>query len=99
VSLTRSPTESKKAPRGLERPLALARLPSNRSGSAEPMSKSIPMIRCPVAIAQAAGMDIRMPVAVRWSGDRPVRRRACPAGLTALSTAVRKRASNNYLLL
>ena len=63
------------------------------------MSKISPMTRRPVTIAQPAGMDIKMPVAVRWSGDSPVRRRACPAGLTALSTAVRKRASNNYLLL
>ena len=38
-------------------------------------------------------------MAVRWSGDSPVRRSARPAGLTARSIAVRKRASNNYVLL
>ncbi len=94
VSLTLSPTESKNAPRWLVRPLALARLPSNKSGNADPMNSTNPTIRRPVAMAQAAGMDSAMPSAVRWSGESPVRRNAWPAGLTTRSTALRKRASN-----
>ena len=94
MSLTRSPTESKNAPRWLTRPLAFARLPSNRSGNAEAINRTSPRTRRPVAIAQAAGTDIRMPMAVRWSGESPVRLSARPVGLTTRSTADRKRASN-----
>ena len=74
LSVTRSATESKNAPRTDAGPLALARAPSSRSGTADgdEQDQTQPEIR-PLAITTAAGTAMTSPKAVRWSGVSRVR--------------------------
>ena len=65
VSVTRSATESKNAPRTLARPDALATAPSSRSGTAEAINRPRPKPNRPVAMAHAAGTARIKPRAVR----------------------------------
>ncbi len=94
ASVIRSTVESKKAPRWLEVPDALASAPSNRSGRAAAITRIKPMTRRPAATATAANAATTRPTTVRWSGESPVRRRARPIGRTARSTGPRKAPSS-----
>ena len=69
--MSRSDTESKKAPRGDAVPDALATAPSSRSGTAVRTSRSRPARRAPLAMATLAATAISTPSAVRWSADEP----------------------------
>src|SRR5687768_3910706 len=94
ASVTRSATESKKAPRGDAVPDALATAPSSRSGSAARTSRQNPTNRWPVPTAAAVPAAMTRPRPVRWSAVMPVRRRAEPTGRMPCSTLVRQRPSN-----
>ena len=62
MSVTRSATESKKAPRWLALFDALARAPSSRSGRAARMTSSRPPRRPPMAMTTAAATASRRPI-------------------------------------
>src|SRR5438270_7010730 len=94
VSLTRSTTESKKAPRGDEVPDALATAPSSRSGIAEAASRAAPAQNQPRATASPAKIEITTPVAVSWLAVIPTLPRPVPTGRRPFSTPVRHRLSN-----
>src|SRR6056297_1533663 len=93
-SVMRSTVESKNAPRWLAVSDALASAPSSRSGNAARITRSRPRRNWPAPIATAAPTPTSRPRMVRWSGVSPVRRRAAPIGLTALSTGARNLPSN-----
>ena len=71
MSVTRSATESKKAPRGDAVPEALATAPSSRSGRAERPSRTMPRKSRPVPMATADATAMTRPAAVRWSAFMP----------------------------
>src|SRR3954463_2354675 len=94
VSLTRSTTESKKAPRGDEVPEALATAPSSTSGTAEAASRHQPTKSHPSATAKAQAADRTRPRTVSWSALIPAFLRPVPTGRRLRSTPARHRLSN-----
>ena len=83
--MTRSLTESKKAPRWLDVPEALATAPSSVSGIPVRMSSSTPTRSAPAPTAIAQATDMARPQAVMASAGMPARLMLMPTGLTQVS--------------
>src|SRR5918998_3773666 len=98
VSLTRSTTESKNAPRGDAVPDALATAPSSTSGTAEAARRHQPTKSQPRPTATAQAADRTRPRTVSWSAVMPAFFRPVPTGRRLRSTPARHRLSNIGLL-